>query len=152
MASAARIERGLQRPAQFGSSRVAQDGGKGEFGPGAALLCPLEQAPPVLGEFDCIAPAVPFRGPARDDSPVFERVEEGDNRGAVDAENGRDLLLRSRLAARDHSQHAEVAGGQAHVGERGVRSLLQYQVRVLEEVPEYVVMSADPIRGTGVRL
>jgi hypothetical protein len=30
--------------------------------------------------------------------------------------------------------------------------VLQYQVRVLEEVPEYVVMSADPIRGTGVRL
>ena len=89
---------------------------------------------------------------ARDDSPAFERIEEGDHRGAVDAEDGRGLLLRSRLAARDHSQHTEIAGGQAHVGERGVRSLFQREVRVLEEVPEHVVMSAHPIRRGGVRL
>jgi hypothetical protein len=36
---------------------------------------------------------VTCRGPAREDSLAFERVEERDHRGAVDAQHGRGFLL-----------------------------------------------------------
>jgi hypothetical protein len=47
----------------------------------------------VVGERDDVAPPVVFGGPARDDSLAFERVEERDQRGAVDAQHRRGFLL-----------------------------------------------------------
>jgi hypothetical protein len=61
------------------------------------------------------ASPVLFRGPARDDSLAFERVEERDHRGAVNAQRGRGFLLWLRLPACDDPEHAEVANGHPHV-------------------------------------
>ncbi len=40
-------------------------------------------------------------------------------------------------------EHAEVANGHPHVGESGLRPVLQREVGVLEEIAEHVVTRAD---------
>jgi len=57
------------------------------------------------------------------------------------------MMARSRwFLPCDDPEHAEVANGHPHAGERGLRPALQREVRVLEEIAEHVVTRADLAR------
>src|ERR1700733_6754744 len=86
-------EHGPQRLPKPGRSSVAQRRREVPLGLGVPALCLPVYLPAVVGERDDVASPVLFRGPARDDPLVLERVEERDHRGAVDAQHGRGFLL-----------------------------------------------------------